>query len=60
VIEPILVLILDRARSSWIGFRYRSARRSVADSLPHCMNAPHRTLQAKKRGKISEKWEYTV
>jgi len=40
--------------------RYRTTRRSVADSLPHCINAPQRTLQAKKRGKISEKWEYTV
>ena len=26
--------------------RYRAARRSVADSPPHCMNAPQRTLQA--------------
>jgi len=40
--------------------RYRTTRRSVAKSPPHCMNAPQRTLQAKKRGKISEKWEYTV
>jgi len=40
--------------------RYRTARRCVAESPPHCMNAPQRTLQAKKRGKISEKWEYTV
>ena len=37
--------------------RYRATRRSVADSPPHCMNAPQRTLQAtgQKRGKISEK-----
>jgi len=40
--------------------RYRTARRSVAESPPHCMIASQRTLQAKKRGKISEKWEYTV
>jgi len=26
--------------------RYRAARRSVADSPPHCMNALQRTLQA--------------
>jgi len=40
--------------------RYQTACRSVADSPSHCTNAPQCTLQAKKRGKISEKWEYTV
>jgi len=40
--------------------RYRTARRSVAELPPHCISAPQRTLQAKKRGKIGEKWEYTV
>ena len=35
--------------------RYRTARRSVTESPPHCMNVPQRTLQDKKQGKISEK-----
>jgi len=36
--------------------RYRAARRSVADSPPHCMNAPQRTAHtAGHRPKSDEK-----
>ena len=51
VIEPILVLNLVRAQSSWLGL----GTKPPADQSPNRMNALQRTLQAKKRGKISEK-----
>jgi len=58
VIEPILVLNLVQARSSWLGL----GTEPLADQSPICRHIVWMrcTLRANKRGKISEKWEYTV
>ena len=62
VIEPILVLNLVRARSSWLGLGTEppADRSPIRRRIVWMRHSAHCRPQAKKWGKISEKREYTV
>jgi len=62
VIEPILVLNLVRAQSSWLGISTElpADQSPIRRRIVWMRRSAHCRPQAKKRGKISEKWEYTV